>query len=177
MGIAAGLDSLSRDPHYDFLSLFSEDNDNDNVPDSFFTNNQCSPYSNINIDCSHVQVDELNLLNPAKFTILTLNIQSLPAKFSELTELIDSFTSCTEIICMQETWNVVDNSFFPLQNYHPLETNLRNNARGGGVGIYIREHLSYTILKPYSVFIELIFESLIMKVSTVNKTKNCSWIN
>ena len=177
MGIAAGLDSLSRDSHYDFLSLFSEDNDNDNVPDSFFTNNQCSPYSNINIDCSHVQVDELNLLNPAKFTILTLNIQSLPAKFSELTELIDSFTSCTEIICMQETWNVVDNSFFPLQNYHPLETNLRNNARGGGVGIYIREHLSYTILKPYSVFIELIFESLIMKVSTVNKTKNCSWIN
>ena len=172
MGMAAGLDSLSRDPHYDFLSLFSEDNDDDNVPDSFFINNQCSPYSNMNINCSYVQVDELNLLNPAKFTVLTLNIQSLPSKFSELTEFIDSFTSCPEIICIQETWNVVDNSFFPLQNYHPLETNLRSNARGGGVGIYIKEHLSYTVLKPYSVFVERIFESIITEVSTANNKKN-----
>ena len=171
MGMAAGLDSLSRDPHYDFLSLFSEDNDDDNVPDSFFINNQCSPYSNMNINCSYVQVDELNLLNPAKFTVLTLNIQSLPSKFSELTEFIDSFTSCPEIICIQETWNVVDNSFFPLQNYHPLETNLRSNARGGGVGIYIKEHLSYTVLKPYSVFVERIFESIITEVSTANNKK------
>ena len=58
-----------------------------------------------------------------------------------------------------------DNSFFPLQNYHTLVTNLRNNARGGGVGIYVKSNLSFNVLNQYSLFSERIFESLFVEIS------------
>ena len=105
---------------------------------------------------------------------MSLNIQSLPAKFNEFSELMTefpSFESCPEIICLQETWNVVDNSMFPLANYHPLITNLRRSARGGGVGMYIKENLSFKILSKFSIFVERIFESVFIEVSLTNGKK------
>ena len=130
-----GLDSINSDPQYNFLSFFTSEEEDDSVPDSFFTNNQCSPYSNANLNCSYLELEKLNDLDNNKFSVLSLNIQSLPAKFVEFTDLISQFkciSSCPDVICLQETWKVVDNSFFPLANYHMLETNLRSEARGGG---------------------------------------------
>ena len=69
----------------------------------------------------------------------------------------------------------MDNSFFPLANYHILETILHSSAKGGGVGIYIKNHLAYNVLKQYSVFIERILESLFVEISLPNN-KNCSRI-
>ena len=86
-----------------------------------------------------------------KFSVLSLNIQSLPAKFAEFSDLISQYpiNLCPEIICLEETWKIIDNSFFPLANYHMLETNLCSETRGGGVGIYEKNHLSFKILKHY----------------------------
>ena len=42
---------------------------------------------------------------------------------------------------------------------------------GGGVGIYIKNHLAYNVLKQYSVFIERIFESLFVEISLPNNKK------
>ena len=81
------------------------------------------------------------------------------------------FVTSPDIICLQETWQVADNSFFPLQNYHTLETNLRNNTRGGGVGIYVKNHLTFNVLDQYSIFIERIFESIFIEVSLPNNKK------
>ena len=62
----------------------------------FFINNQSSPYSNINLNCSYLDMEKLNELSSEKFTVLSLNIQSLLSKFSEFTDLlsipIDHFT-------------------------------------------------------------------------------------
>ena len=60
---------------------------------------------------------------------------------------------------------------FPLINYHPLLTNLRCSARGGGVGIYIKENLSFKILSKFSIFVERIFESIFIEVSLANNKK------
>ena len=76
-----------------------------------------------------------------------------------------------DIICLQETWKIVDNMFFPLTNYHTLETNFWQGARGGGVSIYIKNHLSFKILKQYSIFVERIFESLFIEVNLSWKKK------
>ena len=164
---------MRSDSQYNFLSFFNQDEDDDSIPDSFFTNNQCSPYSNLNLNCSYLEVDKLKNLSSGKFTVLSLNIQSLPAKFLEFSDLISQFDndSTPDIICIQETWKIVDNSFFPLANYHPIETNTRTIARGGGVGIYVRENLSFKILKQYSIFYERIFESLFIEVSLENSKK------
>ena len=69
---------------------------------------------------------------------------------------------------MQETWYINDNCVFPLINYHSLETNLRRDARGGGggVGIYVKHHLSFEVLKQYSIFVERIFESIFIELTT-----------
>ena len=113
--------------------------------------------------------DEISKLNSEKITVFSVNIQSLPAKFSELSEVVNKFVSAPDVICLQETWQIMDNSFFPLANYHILETILHSSAKGGGVGIYIKNHLAYNVLKQYSVFIKHIFESLFVEISLPNK--------
>ena len=172
-GEGRGLDDLMSDPQFDFLSFFTQEEENESVPDSFFINSHCSPYSNIDINCSYLDIENLQTLSSEKFTVLSLNIQSLPAKFTEFTDLISQFpnSSSPDVICIQETWQIIDSSLFPLSNYHPLETNTRLNARGGGVGIYIRENLSYKILKQYSIFYERIFESLFIELTIENNKK------
>ena len=151
-----------------------EEDYDDTVPDSFFINNHCSPYSKINLNCSYTETQNLKNLNPEKFTVLSLNIQSLPAKFNELSELMTEFPSfdlSPEVICLQETWNVLDNSMFPLHNYHSLLTNLRRTARGGGVGIYVKENLSFKLLPKFSIFVERIFESIFVEITLSNGKK------
>ena len=87
--LTAGLDSIQSDSRFDFLSFFTNEEDDDAVPDSFFTNNHCSPYSNINLICNYLEVEKLSNLDKEKFTVLSINIQSLPAKFSEFSDLIN----------------------------------------------------------------------------------------
>ena len=128
-----GTDGLAADPRYDFLSLFSAKDEDDSVPDSFFINEQCSPYSNVTLNCEYIDTDKLCNLPSDKISVLSLNIQSLPAKFLDFSELVDEFTVSPDVICLQETWKVIDNTFFPLNNYHTLETNTRSTAWGGGV--------------------------------------------
>ena len=126
---------MRTDPRYDFLNFFTSEDEDDSVPDSFFINNHCSPYSNLNLSCTYLELENISDLNNSKFNVLSLNIQSLPAKFMEFTDLISQFLCadlCPDVICLQETWNIIDNSAFPLSNYHTLETNLRHGARGGG---------------------------------------------
>ena len=104
-------------------------------------------HCNVNLNCNYLDTDEISKLNSEKITVFSVNIQSLPAKFSELSETINEFSSAPDVICLQETWQIIDNSFFPLANYHTLETNLRSSAKGGGVGIYIKNCLAYNVLK------------------------------
>ena len=139
-GEGLGIDAVRNDSRFDFLSQFTEDNDEEVVPDSFFINDQSSPYTNVNLNCNYLDTDEISKLNSEKITVFSVNIQSLPAKFSELSETINEFSSAPDVICLQETWQIIDNSFFPLANYHTLETNLRSSAKGGG-GRYLYKKL------------------------------------
>ena len=161
------------DPQFDFLSFFNTDDDDNAVPDSFFINNHLSPYSNINLNCKYLEIEKLPDINPAKFTVLSLNIQSLPAKFVEFSDLINDFSSpelSPDVICLQETWKIFDLTF-SLPNYHSLELNQRQTARGGGVGIYVKKHLSYRTLTQYSIFSERIFESLFVEIKLSSSKK------
>ena len=78
-GEGVGIDNLLSEPHFNFMSYFEEETEEDSVPDSFFINNNYSPYSNININCNYINVTNLNELKQGKLNILSLNIQSLPA--------------------------------------------------------------------------------------------------
>jgi exonuclease III len=74
--------------------------------------------------------------NNCDLSILTLNIQSLPAKFTEFSEWISFLQHSNaepDIICLQEIWQFPDYTLFNLPGYNEITYKLRrNNVQGGG---------------------------------------------
>jgi exonuclease III len=107
--------------------------------------------------------------------LLSLNIQSLPSKFNEFEDMISLLAESDvnpDIICLQETWQVYDQSMYVLQGYHPPLFKLRNNnTQGGGVGIYVKSNLFVKLLPNYSIFTEKIIETIFVEVTTSVKKK------
>jgi len=98
---------------------------------------------------------------------MSLNIQSLPAKFVDFKDFISQLAitnSLPDIICLQEIWNIHDVSVFCIPGYFPLECTLRTQSQGGGVGFYFKSNLNFKILKDKSIFIEKIYESILAEV-------------
>jgi hypothetical protein len=135
------VDNLASDPTFNFLTQLTH-NEDDNLPGT-------SPYSDI-VNNS-VYSDELsfcsNYNNHNDFSMMTLNIQSLPAKFSEFSEFISllNHNNCApDVICLQELWQFPASINFNLNDYHPMVYQLRSNSvQGGGVGIYVKKNLNF----------------------------------
>ena len=101
------------------------------------------------------------------FSLTHVNIRSLGKNFDELSFLYDhTLKSKFDIICLSEVWNVRNTAMLGMSGY-TLEVKCRkDNARGGGVGAYIRSSLKYNILD----FELLHAESLWLEIS-VNKKR------
>jgi endonuclease/exonuclease/phosphatase (EEP) superfamily protein YafD len=173
------MDNLSSNPDFDFISkLIGGDRHNDDYfhTNLFETNDADSPYSSSIFKCSYLDpIETCNyryLCNDKRVSILSLNIQSLPAKFNDLKELIDMFDSkqcLPDIILLQEIWQFSKEKLFELPNYYPLIYKCRATARGGGVGIYVRNIHKFKI-NTNAVFWERIVESIIVDVTINGKS-------
>ena len=125
-----------------------------------------SPYSNLDVQRTYFDENQYvtNFKNLKKFSIHSLNIQSLPSKFTEFQELIQHFqrNNCEpDILCVQETWQILYIPSVSLDNYSPIECKLRSNlTQGGGVGIYLKKNLKFNILNDKSIFVDRVFESV-----------------
>jgi len=167
-----GTYAIDSDPNLNFLSKITV---NDNDDDFMFNNLDYSPYSDIVFNCSYIGADHFrnnSMLN--KFSVLSLNIQSLPAKFNELEDMLNELSISNfspEVICLQETWQITDPAIYSLNDYQNIEINTRVNARGGGVGIYVKKDIVFTVLNQYSVFSERIFESLFIEITNDSNLK------
>ena len=87
---------------------------------------------------------------------MSINCQSLNAKFSKIKLLIDTFAEygkLIQVLCIQETWfentNLIDMGQFHIDNYHLLTKN-RYASDHGGLACYIHKNWNYTI-KPILV--------------------------
>ena len=94
--------------------------------------------------------------------ILSQNLRSLASAFDALE--IGQNKENYDIILGQEVW--APKIQYDLHNFHPLITNLRTNKRGGGVGIYIKNYINFTLRQDLTVFNECEFESLIIEISS-----------
>jgi hypothetical protein len=108
-------------------------------------------------------------------SILTLNIQSLPAKFTEFSEWI-SFLQLSksepDIICLREIWQFPDHTLFNLPGYNELMyKSRRNNVQGGGVGIYVKLGLTFNLKPQLSIFVDRVFESIFIEVQPASSPK------
>ena len=158
-----GVEEILNNHNFDFLNLITNDDYEDSDPD--FT---MSPYTNLSINCSYS--DLLNLkTNSDILNVLSLNIQSLPAKFNEFLDFLEELknkNNSPDVVCLQEIWQTDNENLFKIAGYHlPIFKN-RTLHKGGGVAIYIKSSLTYKILPELSIFSERIFESLFIESIT-----------
>ena len=104
------------------------------------------------IDMSEIQSIFQN--NYSEFLILTLNIQSVNAKFSNLYPIINNLASqglYFGAICLQETWtsNDSDLSLLQLPGYQLIHQGSKCTKHGGLI-IYLNDNYSYKIRNLYN---------------------------
>ena len=105
---------------------------------------------------------------------MSFNSQSLHAKFSEFSELINLLNSkncAPDVICVQELWQISPYFITTLPGYHPMIFKLRNCTQGGGVGIHVKNHLNFKILPDFSIFVDRILGTIFIKTTLPNNTK------
>jgi hypothetical protein len=165
--------NLVDNPSFDFIKAMSSNTNDNDDSFSFLNNEDESPYNLSTFNCKYIDTYALcnsDLNN--NFNILSLNVQSLPAKFAELKDLLDVCASKNffpDIILLQEIWQVVDPALFALDNYQPLFYKCRAIGRGGGVGIYVKVGIKATI-HPNTLFMDNVLETLLLDVCLNKKT-------
>jgi len=129
------LDTIANDPDFNFAKKLQEENaiygfdQNDDIE---------TPYQDLGYLCNYY--DETSFLekftNFKKFSVMSLNIQSLPAKFEQFSVLLNTLKKnnySPSVICLQEVWQLTDDSLFGLEAYHEPIFKLRGkNTQGGG---------------------------------------------
>ena len=96
------------------------------------------------------------------FSVLSFNIHSLHGKYEEFRDFLLDIPYRFSIICLQELWSV--SCEYPLVGYQAIKHNTPdalqptlNHNCGGGVGMYISEHLTYSKLELPNSFVPGIF--------------------
>lgn len=112
--------------------------------------------------------------------ILTVNVRSLDANFSNLELLIDSCRIRSDVIICTETWSLHNYNYYKLRDYTHYYNHSRINI-SNKAGIYIKMSLSHRhelIIKNESVFLSIVIICCIekLKITTVYRchtlTKN-----
>jgi hypothetical protein len=111
---------------------------------------------------------------------INLNIQSLNAKYNKLNDLVNRLLQNKvpiQIIALQETWNIKYVNSVELPGFQKLIFKNRSIGRGGGVGFYIRNGLTYNVINPpLRHFEDKIFESLSLEITDCNSAGNKKYI-
>jgi len=130
-----------------------------------------SPYEDTNIECNYYKVDDfLNTFseNTTSLSIMSLNIQSLPAKFNELNLFLNELDSSNnfsfDFIGLQEIWKLNYPNHYVLDNYHPIVYKTRPNRQGGGVGFFVKKSHIFHVIDNLSYIVDGIFESIVICV-------------
>jgi hypothetical protein len=141
------------------------------------TDLETDPIINSNVISSlydmHTFCDKFS--NSKQPIILSLNIQSLNAKYNNLCDLINQLSTknvTIDIIALQETWQIKYCNLVCILGYQQLCFKNRRAGRGGGVVIYVRNGLSYKILDtPFDSFTDRLFESISLQISDNSNAK------
>lgn len=117
--------------------------------------------------------------NLSGFMTLNINIRSIAnfKNYSKLEAMVSSFDCKPHIIGINETWIKPETSghYKSLEGYHFLSNN-RTQGTGGGVGLYIRNDVSYFPRPDLTVMREKIFESIFVDIKLEGKFLTCGTI-
>ena len=157
------LDELNRNLNLDYTASLN----------TLIENEDGNPYHLYNINSTfHDNLSFSSTFKSSKNPIfLNLNIQSLPSKHPNLESFISEIESSgtkITLIALQETWNIPNLNLVNIPNFN-LVFKKRAKFRGGGVGFYIKQGVSWKILEHLSIFKEKIFECLSLELNLNNK--------
>jgi len=174
--VYSSIKNLTGDPSFDFIQQLAINDDNNNNYDFLDIQNNDSPYHNSKIACNYVDTDQLkhSLSNRnGKTVLMSFNIQSINAKFSDFKELILELmegANHPDVICLQEIWHIADPNYFNLPGYQDIIFRKRNKKQGEGVAIYLKNGIPYKTLE--SPFLEQVYETLFLEICLNNKKIN-----
>jgi hypothetical protein len=135
-----GLFGSNNLQHYSFVDMMEVDDELDNSMNLL----KCSPYYNENLQQQAFSEGNQTL------NILSLNCQSLNAKFDMLQIFIENMNSCdlvVDVFCLQETWisKNDDVSHLSIENYELISKGKQCSTHGG-VAIYLhKKHKFHSI--------------------------------
>ena len=133
-------------------------------------------------DSSYIDIDSMtdNLKPHEKsFSLMSLNIQSINAKFDKLTTLssyLNESNFMFSAICIQETWlrHDQDTSLFEIPGYNLIHKG-KSCSEHGGLIIYLKEEFTYNYRKLYNqsnlwegLFIDVFNEHINKKITIGN---------
>lgn len=120
------------------------------------------------IGCSYYDCPTFNKVYTSEngpFATIHLNMRSVKNKIDDLEIYLDSFTAKFDIIVLTETWLRKDEAPPHIQGYKSI-TISRENRRGGGIAVYVKNSYQYIVLDDLTSLNENV-ESLFVKVSNV----------
>jgi hypothetical protein len=126
------------------------------------------PYFGLNIQCKYHDIKSLS--ETVKEPIfLSINIQSLQSKYDQLLEFIFNLSNANIIvdaIAVQEIWDIKYSDLVNIPGFRPIVCKTRQDKRGGGVGFYIRNNLTCSVIDHLSPFESKIFESITIQLTS-----------
>ncbi len=144
---------------------------NDNDQDENFLTNILADSKYYDVEEMITFVKSLHTENQ-QFKILHLNIQSLSAKFEKLKLLLSHLEEqdiVLDVVLLCETFLHEGNMhLFKLPGYNLICKN-RTHMKGGGVAIYVRSNIAYSLRDDISVFVEGEFETVFIETFANNK--------
>ena len=164
--------------HDNDLKILNENNDLDflfKFNSLLIEEDEDSPYANVQINGNFHDFNSFTndptIRNSPVY--LNINVQSLNSKHANLNLLVRDIISKginIEIIALQEIWSIEQPQLLCIEGFN-LVYKQRVGMRGGGVGFYIKNCISYVIVEDCSPFENKILESLTLLLSFSNKTK------
>jgi hypothetical protein len=160
------LDGLNSDPVLDASSLLNSYILDDENISQFFQTRLNSSYFDVESFISKFK----NSHDPI---ILSLNIQSLNSKYNGLKDLtlrLQQFSIPLDIIILQETWEIKFPTLLSIPGFQNVIYRTREGMRGGGVGIYIRNGLSFTERRDLEDYSLKTFENITVEIHYPNRS-------
>lgn len=117
-------------------------------------------------------LSDCNLISKTPLSFLNLNIRSIPKNIDQLSSYLSLLDISFSFIGITETWfNDLNADLYDLEGYTQEATH-RSNRRGGGVSLFIKNDISFTIrndLNIFDTFAETVFVEIDKSVFSTDK--------
>ena len=107
------------------------------------------------IECDYVDSEAIRSLDNNSLSMFHINARSFKCNYDDVIHLIDSINNKFDIIVATETWlNKFNKDLYNIKNYnaiHVTREQKHNYNIGGGVTIFLKDHILYDTIDRLSV--------------------------